>query len=283
MGSLPISTWGARPHPPISLTDRRATGRLGGWFRSRFLVLLQDLDLLIVVTADPFLGDYAMTTPRWLGAAFLFVLVVSVAGGSIQEAATGTGDTASMLMGIAANPTLFRIGLLGELLTAAGIMALAMLLYAVLRDTGRIVALVALGWWLAEGVTLALSRAGAFALIPLAEAFAGAAPDAAAGHVATADALWAVADAGFAIHLFFYLLGALLWFGLFYRSRVLPRAIAVWGLVAESVALVASVADLAGVAVSMAFFAHLALLELVVGLWLLVRGAPAAGMEAAAA
>lgn len=46
-----------------------------------------------------------------------------------------------------------RASILLELFTSVGIIVLASLLYVVPKDQNRMVALVALGWWLAEAVT----------------------------------------------------------------------------------------------------------------------------------
>ena len=54
-----------------------------------------------------------------------------------------------------------------ELLTSVGIIVLAVLLFVVLHKQNKTIALVALGLWLAEAVILAVSKIGAFALIPL--------------------------------------------------------------------------------------------------------------------
>ncbi len=225
------------------------------------------------------------TTARWLGAAFLFVLVISMVSGVAQAAVTGAGGAAEALAGIHTRTALWHFGLVGELVTSAGILTLAALLYAVLRDAGRPAALVALAWWIAEGVALAVTRVGGFALVPLADALvspgAGAGVMDPAAILVVAEGLRATMDAGYDIHMLFYLLGAVIWFALFYRSRVLPRPLAIWGILAESVALVAGVVDLMGVTVHVAFFAHLALLELVVGGWLVVWGADGPGARAA--
>ena len=50
---------------------------------------------------------------------------------------------------------------------ALGIVALAVLLYAVLATQSRVVALVALGWWMMEALFMAISTVGALGLVPL--------------------------------------------------------------------------------------------------------------------
>ena len=104
-------------------------------------------------------------TPRFLGAAFLFVFVASLLSNTLLSSAIGTGSISDNLVNIANNLTLVRASILVELFTSVGIVVLASLLYVVLHKQNKIIALVALGWWLAEAITLAVSKIGAFAFI----------------------------------------------------------------------------------------------------------------------
>jgi hypothetical protein len=113
-------------------------------------------------------------TIRLLGAAFLLVFVASMLSGSLLTSATGSGNISDILANIPDNLTLMRISILVELVTSIGIVVLAALLYIVFREQYRIVASVALGWWLAEAIVLAVSKIGAFALIPLSQEYVSA-------------------------------------------------------------------------------------------------------------
>jgi hypothetical protein len=70
----------------------------------------------------------------------------------------------------------------------------------------------------------------------------------------------------------FYCLGGVLWFYLFLVSRYIPRVLSVLGIVIESVALIGIILLLFDVNATMFFFYPVAALELVVGLWLVVKG-----------
>ena len=101
---------------------------------------------------------------RYLGIAFLFVWVGSVISGvlwkpildsPIDEALADIGKSAAQA----------RWSALIELfITSVGIVALAVLLYAVVKKQNPLMALVALGWWIAEATTLAISTMGMFLL-----------------------------------------------------------------------------------------------------------------------
>lgn len=216
------------------------------------------------------------TISRLLGAAFLLVFATSILSGLLREAVVGTGSMSEILVSISNHLATWRISTVVELLTSAGIVVLAVLLYVVLRKQNKIIALVALGWWLAEAVTLAVSKIGALALIPLSLEFVEAGAPYPSSYQTLGNLFYHVVDRqGNDIHMLFYCLGGILWFYLFYRARSIPRAISSLGILIESVALVGMVFLLFGTSVSMLIYYPIILLELAVGLWLLIRGASA--------
>ena len=214
-------------------------------------------------------------TPRLLGAAFLFVLVASILSEALLSLAIGSGSISDILVTISNNLTLMRISNLVVLvLQSTGIIVLAVLLYIVLNKQNKIIALSALAWWLAEAITLAVSKIGAFALIPLSQEFVKAGTPTSSYYQTLGEFLYYGVDRlGYdIIHMVFYCMGGILWFYLFYKSKYIPRGLSVWGLAAETLALIGVVLLLLGVKVNILFFAHIAVLELVMGLWLMVKG-----------
>ena len=105
--------------------------------------------------------------PRLLGAAFLFVFFASLISNVLLTSVVGSGNVSQDLVNVSNQLTRLRLSGLGQILTSSGIVVLAVLLYVVLSRVNRILALVALGWWLAEAITLALIQLGVLALIPL--------------------------------------------------------------------------------------------------------------------
>ena len=213
-------------------------------------------------------------TSRLLGAAFLLVFATSIVSGLLRESVVGTGSISDVLVNISSNLAAWRISTVVELATSVGIVVLATLLYVVLKKQNKIIALVALGWWLAEAITLAVSKLGALALIPLSVEFVEAGMPASSTYQTLGSFFYHVLDRqGNDIHMLFYCLGGILWFYLFYRSRAIPRVISALGIAIESVALIGMVLLLFGASASMIVFYPIILLELAVGLWLLIKGA----------
>jgi len=176
-------------------------------------------------------------------------------------------------MNISVNLSLVRTSIVVGLATSVGIIALAVLLYAVLHKQSKTIALVALGWWLVEAILLAVSKIGLIGLIPLSLEFAGAGAPSASYFQSLGSFLYSgVYLKGDEIHMLFYCLGGILWFYLFYVSNYIPRVLSVPGLIIECVGLVGMVLLLFDVKVEMFIFYPIAVLELVVGLWLMVKG-----------
>jgi hypothetical protein len=214
-------------------------------------------------------------TIRLLGAAFLIVFVASMLSGSLLDSAVGTGSISDNLVNIANNPMLMRISILVELVTSLGIVALAALLYIVLHEQHRIIALVALGWWLAEAIVLAVSKIGAFALIPLSLEYVAAGAPESSYFQTLGDFLYHGVDRqGRTIHMLFFCLGGILWYYLFYRSRYIPRVLAAWGLVAVclvSINVLLVLYDPTFGLIMVALAPYL-VFEALIGPWLMIKG-----------
>ena len=127
--------------------------------------------------------------PRLLGAAFLLVAVVSLGSGLLLSSVVGSGSISDILVHVSHQGTLMRLSSLGELATSAGIVALAGLLYSVLHTQHKLIALVALGCWLAEAISLAFSQIGTLALLPVSLDFVQAGAPAVIGKTITPASL----------------------------------------------------------------------------------------------
>jgi len=78
----------------------------------------------------------------------LIVVFASLTSGLLLSSAVGSGGISDMLLNISNKVTLLRTSILFEMLNSSAIVVLAVLLYTVLSKQNKILALVALGWWL---------------------------------------------------------------------------------------------------------------------------------------
>jgi hypothetical protein len=212
-------------------------------------------------------------TPRLLGAAFLGVVLTSLSSGVLFMSATGSGSVSQILAHVADNVTLARLSVVAGMANSVGIIILAALLYVVLARYSKVLAIIALACWLGEAMFYALEQIGVSGLIPLGQDFVKAGSPDASYFQASGDFLYnGLYHLGGTILMFFYCAGGLAWYGLFYRSRSIPRAIPGYGLAAVSLGLVGTVLGLLGNDVPVLAYLPILPFELTIGTWLLLKG-----------
>lgn len=215
-----------------------------------------------------------LETPRLLGLAFLVVIATSLVGGLFGTAA-GSGTISDILQNIAAHQTMAHISILGGLANSTGIVILAVLLYLVLQQVNKAIALVALGLWLAEAVFFAVMQLGVLSLIPLSVEYVQVGMPANSMYQTLGAFLYTgLYQNGLAVHMWFYCVGGILWYSLFYKSRMVPRVIPLFGLLTVLVGVVGIAAQLFGEVVPIFVYLPIGLFELIIGFWLLLRGTP---------
>jgi hypothetical protein len=200
------------------------------------------------------------------------VLLIAATATSLTAAACygSSLDGTGFLTSIAAHQGRMLTGALFELVAAFASAAIAVALYPVLRRFAPAMSLGSVGFRLIEGTFYALSAASVLVLVNLAG-------DAASGGTATANLMREVRDAaGLAGILAFYT-GGTLYYLVFYRSRLIPRWLSVWGLVGTALGAVAVVLVLFQVltlisATHTLLNVPIGVQELVLAVWLLVKG-----------
>ncbi len=129
---------------------------------------------------------------------------------------------------IAANEWQLRASILGEMVTAGGIIALDVMLYMVLRGHGRNVAAVALGLYLVEAALLAMREVLVFELWWTSDQAAAQGPSDTL--LTSGAALYESQAFAYSLHSLAFAAGATIFYMLFARSGVLPRPLFVLGL-----------------------------------------------------
>ena len=179
-------------------------------------------------------------TLRYLGAAFVFQFATSLAAGILSMSILA-GGISEVLLNASSNLGQMRTSIVLELLTSVGIIVMTSLLYIVLRDQNRAVALVAFGLWMAEAVLLAVKTLGLYALLALSQGIVDAGPPASSYNEPLGTVALGISQHAGDIAMLFFCLGALLWYALLFQSRFVPRLLSLWALVAIPLVLVATV------------------------------------------
>jgi len=207
---------------------------------------------------------------RLLGAAFLLQAIGSAVSGLVLApvdllANSAPDDMAATMADIAANEWQLRASIVGEMITAGGIVALGVMLYTVLRRHGQNVARVALGLYLVEAALLAMREVLVFALGWTSEEATGGATDT----LLTQGAMLYESQAfAYSLHTLVFAAGATIFYILFALSSLLPKPLIALGLLAAPLALVSQLLVVLGVDVPLILFLPNLPFELGAGLWL---------------
>jgi hypothetical protein len=200
-------------------------------------------------------------TSRILGLAFLLQFITSFSSGVFLKSAWFVPeDMSATMLNIAANPGLLRASIFLDMLTALGVIFLGAVLFVTLRKQNEKIALTALGFYILEVALLAVSRMDAFALLRFSQAYA-------AGQ--TADLLLlgqvvyeAMEFAGGTLHMLAFCLGAILFYFLLDKARLVPRWLSLWGLITTFPMLIGTVAQIFGYVMPFVFYVPYAPFEL---------------------
>jgi hypothetical protein len=180
------------------------------------------------------------------------------------------------LLNVYPNKTQVIIGVLLELINDAVVVGIAVLLFPILKKHGESMALGYVGFRVIEAVMYIVSKISTLSLITLSQEYIVAgAPDAsyfqALEALALAERSWAGEMAAI-----FFILGALIFYYLLYQSKLLPRFISVWGLIAVALLTTAKglgVPDLTQrFHPAMILYFPIVLNELFLAIWLIVKG-----------
>lgn len=214
-----------------------------------------------------------VTTPRLVGALFLTAMVASLLGGSLVESVLSTPDT---LVAIFENKAQLLAGILLELINAIAVLGIGVLMFPFLSRQSNAVARGYLGFRTIEAVFCSAIVIGPLALMILSR---GAMQTGGLG-AESAEAISALATAQRAaiVNLLipiFFCLGAFLLYASAYQSRLFPRFLSVWGLIAVALVLLLNLSSLYfefEMSVAMIFALPIILNEIFLGIWLIVKG-----------
>ena len=209
--------------------------------------------------------------------------VHATTAGVLFIAATATSLVATALLGsflngsgvlaaVALHQDRLLAAALFQLLAAFTSAAIAVTLYPVLRQHAAGMALGAVGFRFIEGVFYALSAAGTLILVSLSgQLVAGA-----SAHV-SADLVRDLRASAGTVGVLAFCTGAMLYYFIFYRSRLIPRWLSVWGLAGTVLCLIAgllvlfqSIAVLSSTQVVLSL--PIGVQEMVLAAWLIVKG-----------
>ena len=210
-------------------------------------------------------------TPRFTGAAFLLQAIASaIAGLVLLRPLIVEDNIIGTMTNMSNNAMQVRAGIVVEMLTVTALVILSVLLFIILKKQNMKIALVALGMRIVEVALLAISRIETFALLHTGQA------SVIEGHPAYLQTLGNLAfesqEVAYSLSMVFFTLGGTLFYYLLFKSGYVPRALAIFGLIAAPLAFIGTLGELFGMSVPLVVFLPNLPFELTIGLWLMVKG-----------
>jgi hypothetical protein len=209
------------------------------------------------------------TTARIVGVLYLAGMVVGIGGNLFIQSILGTPDQLST---IAANSTLLAMGAVLWLSTVAGGAAHGILMFPVLKPHSERGAVGYLGARIIDATFIAVMALLILVQIPLGMEYLNAGSSdtsylQALSAVFTQANLYAYEFAMIAVGV-----AGLILCSMFYRAQLVPRPLAVWGLIGYAILLSGSVLQALGFNLSSIHAIPGGLWELFIGVWLIAKG-----------
>ncbi len=211
-------------------------------------------------------------TARIVGALFLTAMVTSILGGFWLESILNAPD---YLISVSANETQVITGVLLELINGLAVVGIAVAMFPLFKKYSEALALGYVAIRIIEAVIVIAAVISPLSLIALSQEYVQAgAPDASyfqtlGSSFLAARALWVSLMLGI-----FFSLGALLFYYLLYQSKLVPRWLSVWGLIAVALLLTWNLLEMFGISISAGMILALPIIlnEIFLGIWLIVKG-----------
>jgi len=212
------------------------------------------------------------------GLLFVAATAASLLGTAIEPALTAPG----YLTRISENMTRVSGGGLLELIAAGTSAGIAISLYPVLRRWSGTLALGAVVFRAIEATMYTLGAVSMLSLLEVAQQFTRAAGTDHGWLQAISDSLVGVRQEAILAGVFAFAVGALMYYYVFFRSRLLPRWLSGWGIAGVLLMVVACLSSLFSrnpVTSYTILILPIAVQEIVMAVWLIARGFNTAGIE----
>jgi hypothetical protein len=208
-----------------------------------------------------------------VGVLFIAATAASLLGTSFTRSIL---DAPDYLVKISANRTPVVLGVLFQFIAAATSAGIAISLYPILRKYNEGLALGSVGFRLIEGVFYIVAALGLLSLVSLSQEYVKAGAPATSDFPILGTLMLAVRNwAGFVLGVISFCLGALMYYSVFYQSKLIPRWLSGWGLVATALLLSMALWVMFGAKPSgttLLLALPIALQEMVLAVWLIVKG-----------
>ncbi len=209
-----------------------------------------------------------------VGVLFIIATVLGVLGRSFSQPIL---DAPDYLIKMSANENQVIIGGLLVLLSAFASAGIAIGLYPVLKKHHEALALGSVGLRVMEGMLYIVGVVGLLSILALSQEYVKAGASNASLFQASGTSLLAVRDWAGKLSIIAFTLGALMYYYVFYQSKLVPRWLSGWGLVVYPLLILGSILTMFHlIIVEDTIWSVLvipaALQEMVLAFWLIIKG-----------
>lgn len=203
------------------------------------------------------------------GILFLTAMFTSLAGGGLIESVTGSQD---YLMNISENESKIVFGVSLELLNAVAVIGIAVTVFPLIKRKNESMAMGYVGFRFIESILCTISAVIPVLILSLSAGYLNNTADKIIHLKVLTDLLLStrLSLAEIFIPLFFSL-GAFLLYYLLFKSELIPRFLSIWGFAGAVLILVQALTN-GGLVLSLLFVLPIITNEIVLGIWLIVKG-----------
>ncbi len=224
-------------------------------------------------------------TAVWVGVLYLIATIAPVS--ALSAWGTLTEDPGILANASAEEGQLILMALM-NLVMAVAVAGVAFMIYPILRRVADDSVKEGLAHWyvgtrITEGATFIVAVLAMLAFMPLSAEFVAAGSPDASHFQASAAVFESTSDMAYALGQTVFAVGAAMLYYLLFESKIIPRWLSLWGLIASPLFVVASLSLLwtgdPNSALSTALYAPMAVQEMVMAVWLIVKGFDLGALE----
>ena len=209
-----------------------------------------------------------------VGALFIFAIATLFIGQALYNPILSSPD---YLDNAYPNRVIIMIGILVEFIGILGLVFIPVLLFPILKKHNTVLALGYVSFRLFEAVLLSIAQIYKLSLINISQEYLnkdGVDTSYFQNMGISIQSILYWVDADGLIYIFVFVIGALVLYSAFYKSKLIPRWLSIWGLIAAVGILTASVMATFDVSltVSLILMIILAVQEQIMAIWLIVKG-----------
>ena len=210
-----------------------------------------------------------MASSRLIGALFLSGFLFYGVGYGLVSSVTGAPG---FLSTISAHPTTLTIGAFLMLLNSLAVAGIGILFFPILEHRGKRTALAYLAARIVEAVLLAVGVLTLLLLVPVGQSAVAAGGPSVGWATALGALLTQSNTMSYQIAMLSLGLASIFMCALLFRTRLIPRFLAVWGVIGYAIFMAGAIAEIFGIHIGLLLSIPGGLFEVALGFWLLIKG-----------